>query len=484
MKWELNRASEIPLTKQIYQAIADKILSNLIAAGTLLPSVRNLSKELKVSTDTVIQAYRDLEKDNFITRIQGKGTFVNQREQKPLPKSPNTLPYAWQLSVQDYLPRAHFSNHAQSHEENNLSISRIDPGLFPNRFIEKLITDELLQNSKSISTYGEIQGDKELREVYARYLKKEHKLKTSPQDLLITCGSQQGIELVAKSFVGPGDFIMVEAPTYPAAIDIFRSRGASIIQVPVDQQGLRVDLLDPLVDKYKPRLIYTIPNFQNPTGAVLSFPRRQELLHIAQRTNTLIVEDDPWSEIYFDGCPPLPLKSLDTYGHVIYLKGSKIIGPGCRIGVLAANGTLLSRLIAAKGLSDLGTPLLNQKVVSLLLESKRISTHTEKLRTALEVRRDMVTEMLKKLPDVVTVNVPTGGLNYWITLPACVNTDNLLYEAKKEGVSFMPGSAFYAQAPECHHLRICFSSVDDYSLQDGVHKLFKIINRAVKGRKE
>lgn len=484
MKWEMNRTSEIPLTKQIYQTISDKILSNLIAPDTLLPSVRNLSKELKVSVDTVIQAYRALEKDNYITRIQGKGTFVNKREHKASPKSPNKPPFEWHLSVPDYLPRAHFSNHAQSHERINLSISTIYPGLFPNRFIEKLISDDLLQNSKIISAYGEIQGDEELREAYSRYLKKEHKLKTSPQDLLITCGSQQGIELVAKSFVGPGDFIIVEAPTYPAAIDVFRARGATIIQIPVDEQGLRVDLLDPLVEKYKPRFIYTIPNFQNPTGAVLSFPRRQELLSIAQRTNTLIVEDDPWSEMYFDEPPPLPLKSLDTYGHVIYLKGSKIIGPGCRIGILAANGTILSRLIAAKGLSDLGTPLLNQKVVSLLLESKRITKHTEKLRTALELRRDMTTEKLKKLPDVITLNVPAGGLHYWITLPAYVNTDELLYEAKKEGVSFMPGSAFYAHAPECHHLRISFSSVDDYSLQDGLSKLFNVINRAVEVRKE
>lgn len=221
----------------------------------------------------------------------------------------------------------------------------------------------LSENPKVLSQYGEIQGDKALRQARVEYLQRMD-LTTSPDNILVTSGSQQGIDLIARTFVGPGDVVVMEAPTYPGAIDVFRGRGATILTVPVDSDGMRVDLLQHLCDKYKPKIIYTVPPFHNPTGAVMTTKRRRQVLEIASSTQCIVIEDDPCSEIYFERKPPASMKSMDQDGHVIYLKGlSKILAPGCRIGILAASGSIFKRLIAAKANTDLESPLLTQKAI-------------------------------------------------------------------------------------------------------------------------
>lgn len=175
----------------------------------------------------------------------------------------------------------------------------IDPGLLPNRYLEQEIHKMLSENPRILSQYSEIQGDYKLRVAMSQYLK-QFEVSTTPDNLLITNGSQQGLDLVARTFIGPGDVVVMESPTYPGAIDIFRGRGATILTVPIDKEGMKVDILQNLCDKYKPKIIYTIPTFHNPTGTVMSHKRRRQLLEIAKSIQCIIVEDDPWCEIYFD----------------------------------------------------------------------------------------------------------------------------------------------------------------------------------------
>ncbi|AMA73139.1 GntR family transcriptional regulator [Aneurinibacillus sp. XH2] len=475
MQIKVNRQLPVPLAKQIYQAIVDRIQSELLEEGTRLPSVRALAKQIHVSFMTVVQAYDALEEDGYIIRIQGKGTFVRTKAadttpKKELPKKES--PFDWQLSVPDYLPRAQFSRYHQVSARYEFFSSTIDPGLLPNRYLEKEIQRILAEEPRILSTYSDVQGDLPLRQELTVYLR-DKQIQVTPEEILITNGTQQGIDLVARTFVGPGDIVITEAPTYPAAIDVFRWRGATILPVPVDKDGMRVDMLAALCEKYKPKLIYTMPTFHNPTGTVMSIERRRQLLDIAYETQSIILEDDPWSEIYYENKPPSSLKSMDPLGHVIYLKGlSKILAPGCRIGVLVASGTIFHRLVAAKGNMDLGSPLLTQKAVLPLLYSERMRNHVKKLRIALQLRRDMMIELLAKhMPEGISWLTPRGGVNLWLSLPPHVDTEDFLMYASNYQLTFLPGAACYPIESKHHFLRLSFSFMNEPLLAEGVKEL-------------
>ncbi|MBG9775961.1 PLP-dependent aminotransferase family protein [Brevibacillus laterosporus] len=485
MHIEIQRKAEIPLSKQIYLSIVDHIRSGLLQEDVQLPSVRELSKQLEVSLVTVVKAYTKLEQENFVTSIQGKGTFVKANRKEIVDRQKEVHSYNWQLSVQDYLPRSQFAQFHHAPEKIHLSSSMIDPGLLPNRYLEREIYQMLSENPRILSQYGEIQGDEQLRNAMYEYVK-ECEAPTIPENILVTSGSQQGIDLVARTFVGPGDVVVMEAPTYPGAIDVFRGRGATILTVPVDQDGMRVDILQNLCDKYKPKVIYTIPTFHNPTGAVMTFKRRKQILNLAQSIQSIIIEDDPWSEIYFDKKPPASIKSMDQYGHVVYVKGlSKTLAPGCRIGILAASGSIFKRLLAAKANTDLGSPLLTQKSILPFIKSKKMIDHTKKLRTALKIRRDLVLELLSKhAPFEVSWIIPKGGLNVWISLPSWIDTNHLLLEAKKQQLTFLPGSACYPVELENHHLRLSYSYMSEQLLHEGVTTLCSIFHSVISSKKQ
>lgn len=477
MKIVLNRKSDISLSQQIHDHIADRIRSNLLKENSPLPSIRNLAKKCNVSMMTANKAYETLEKEGLITRIQGKGTFVQKKTNKALSGLEEQSPsFNWQLTISDYLPRAQSIRFNNRHERIQLSQSTVYPGLLPNRHLEQEIKKVLSDDPQILSTYGDIKGDFQFRKELTNYLK-QFKLKLAPSEVLITNGVQQGIDLVARSFIGPGDIVITEGPTYAVAIDVFRGRGATIIPIPVDEEGMKVELLSK-IDK-KPKLIYTIPSFQNPTGTVLSNKRRSKLLTYAQMHGAIIVEDDSLSELYFDSKPPLPLKSMDEEGHVIYLKGfSKTLSPGCRIGVVAASGTIYNRLLSAKTMADLGSPLVTQKAILSFIKSNKMKSHLQKLRITLKIRRDHVVSLLNQYaPDGVHWNTCQGGLNIWLTLPPFYHTDEIFIEANKLGLSFLPSSACYPGEPETNHMRICFSSVEDQLLEEGIILLCQLLSQ-------
>ena len=479
MHIEIRRNAEIPLAKQIYYSIVDRIRSGLLQEGAQLPTVRGLSKQLGVSLVTVVKAYRDLEREGFITSTQGKGTFVQSKRRNGA--DPEPQPFDWQLSVPDYLPRSQFSRLLrQPSERIQLSTSMVDPDLLPHRFLGTVMQRIVAEAPAVLGQYAEVQGDLQLRKALAAYMNGIG-VSAAPEELLITNGSQQGLDLIARTFVGPGDVVVMEAPTYPGAIDVFRGRGATILSVPVDAQGMRADILHHLCDKYKPKLIYTVPTFHNPTGTVMTPTRRKQMLELAQSVQCLIVEDDPWSEIFFDRKPPAPIKSMDRNGHVIYVKGfSKTVAPSCRIGMLAASGTVFNRLLAAKANADLGSPLITQKLLLPFVGSKKMVDHVTSLRTALRRRRDIALEALTSgAPNGMSWIVPEGGLNVWIQLPARLDANRLLFEAKKQGLSFLPGSACYPVEPDNRCLRVSFSYAPEPLLREGLTALCGIVEAEI-----
>ncbi|MCY7903782.1 PLP-dependent aminotransferase family protein [Bacillus inaquosorum] len=483
MQIDIQRNKGESLSKQIYQSIVDRIRSGLLEEGSKLPSVRSLSKQLEVSLVTAVKAYKQLEQDGFATSIQGKGTFVKAKisEKKKVEAIPS---YDWQSSLQDYLPRSQFARYHIAPQKVHLSSSMIDPKLLPNRYFEHEVQQVLSENPELLSIYGNVQGDNQLRSEMSAYLKRSG-VTSTPENILVTSGLQQSIDLVARTFVGPGDVVVMEAPTYPGAIDIFRGRGATILTVPVDKDGMRIDILQNVCEKHKPKVIFTIPTFHNPTGFVMSLKRRKQLLDIAGSIHSIIVEDDPCSEIYFEKKPPVTLKSMDQFGNVIYLRGlSKTIAPSCRIGILTASGSIFNRLLAAKANADLGSPLLTQKAILPLINSKRMIDHSKKLRTALKIRRDLALDLLTSLsPEGVSWTIPEGGLNLWISLPSWIDSHLLLSEAKKQQITFLPGSACYPVGQENNHLRISYSYINEELLKHGITTLCNIFHAAISSQK-
>jgi DNA-binding transcriptional MocR family regulator len=474
MKLVINRQSKVPLAQQIHQAIADRILSGHLERGARLPSVRQLAKMLQVSPVTVVHALDLLEAEGLITRVHGKGTFVYEEHAK----TDQTTERQKTFPVVDYLYRSQYWQYQKSEVPIDFAQSVVHPSLLPTQALADSIRRLIREEPDVLVQYGEIQGDLALRQALARYISGE-RITASAHEILVTNGSQQAIDLVARSFVGPQDVVVTEEPTYTAAIDAFRSRGATVLSVPVDEHGMRIDELIGLLDRCTPKLIYTIPSFHNPTGSVMSVKRRRELIAIASEVNCLVLEDDPWSEIHFDEPPPPHLKSMDETGNVIYIKGlGKILSPGCRIGFLIATGPVLERLVAAKTNADLGNPLLNQRVILPLFENGSIRESLRRLRETLRERRNLTLRVLERhAPDGVTWKIPKGGFNVWVSLPEGANANELLADAEKVGIRFLPGSACDPNQIQWRHLRISFSPTTEADLEQGLTTLCHVMER-------
>lgn len=478
---KIDKNSKVTIIQQLVQCLSDRILSGLIKDGERLPSIRKLSRELEVSPMTIVKAYNELERCGLATTIQGKGTFVNQRNKIDVDK--NQLEedgLQWQMSVVDYLPRSQFRynpNLSYNNDYFNLSIASINYKLLP---IEAILKDSVRyfhQDKNIISKYPPVQGDHAFREAMAKYLRLKE-INTTSENILITNGAQQGISLIASTFVGPGDIVVMEAPTYPGAIDLFKCRGASILTVPVDEEGMRTDILMSLCDRYSPKVIYTMPNFQNPTGYSMSIKRKMELLDIARYNNSIIIEDDPWSDISYTNAKVKSLKSMDTTSHVIYIKGlNKILGPTYRLAAVVSEGTILSRLIAAKANHDLGTSILSQKIVLDFIKTNEITNYVQKLNKNLVKRRDTVIRLLKaNTPLGATWTIPEGGINIWITLPKNFDVEKLLFHSiTTKNISFLPGTICYPNEVEFNKLRICFAYLEEEYLENTIIELCSLM---------
>lgn len=478
MHIDLVRSGSKSLPKQISETLGQRITSGLLQPGTRLPSVRQLASSLKVSQVTVSKAYDELESRGHIVCSQGKGCFVADKEN--MSADPGS---SWQKGYDDYLPRAQlWRNFDYLGAEYPFHLAAIHGELLPLRNIGDTMSTLVTGQPELMASYGNFQGDFELREVMQRHLQARG-ISLSSSELMITSGAQQGIDLVARTFVGPGDTVYLEAPSYTGAIDVFAGRGAEMIFVPTDNDGMRVDALTRLCDRRPPKLIYTVPTFQNPSGVTMSITRRQRLLELARSYRCLIVEDDPFSDLYFRTPPPPSIKSMDEEGHVVYMKSfSKVIAPGCRIACVAAGGDILSRLIAAKSASDLGSPLLTQRAV-LPFIARQYDSYVAQLRKALRARMEKASKLLKQYaPPGVIWNIPEGGLNLWLQLPPLTDIGKLHEQAEQEGISFLPGDVCYAGNSPSRHIRLCYSQMTEDGMERGLRLFLNLLAAHLKSR--
>ena len=357
--------------------------------------------------------------------------------------------------------------------------------LFPTERVQEAC-HTVLENSATLALqYGETEGYRPLREMIARHIVR-YGIKASAENILITTGSQQALDLIGKLLINPGDRVLVEAPTYLGALQAFSMYGPEFLSVPTDEDGLRVNLLEgPL--RSGPKFLYVLPNFQNPGGTTLSEYRRRALVQLAERFRVPIVEDDPYGQLRYEGEHLSPLVVLDRVtlpreedfklGNVIYLSTfSKTLSPGLRLGWVVAPPDVIAKLAQMKQGADLHTSTFTQMLAYEVAREGFLDEHVKKLRVAYRQRRDVMLDALaSEMPPGVTWTRPKGGLFLWVTLPEGMEASELFREALDRKVAFVPGECFFAPdwpgSEAKRHLRLNFSNAKPERIREGVRRL-------------
>ena len=330
--------------------------------------------------------------------------------------------------------------------------------------------------------YGATEGYQPLRAQLAGFMAGKGAQELAPEDLIVTTGSQQALDLLAKTLIDPGDKVIVEAPTFLATIQCFRLYGAELIGAPIDGEGVQVDALERLIAEHRPKLVYLIPTFGNPSGATLSLARRKKVLELAVKYQTLIVEDDPYGDLYFGAAPPASLLALSPQvpgsrallAHCGSL--SKVLSPGLRVGWLAAPPELLAKATMCKQFSDAHTSTFAQATAAHYLKAGRMPATLARVRAVYAERAQAMGEALRaELGDAIDFTPPRGGLFVWARLTGAggqLGDGNLL--AKKaiaRGVAFVPGAPFFCAQPDPATLRLSFATAPLEQIREGVARL-------------
>jgi 2-aminoadipate transaminase len=365
-----------------------------------------------------------------------------------------------------------------------------DPKLFPREEVAEALRHVVLELGDKALQYSPSRGVPEFIEAVKRFLQR-HRVKVAEgDDVIATVGSQEALYLIAKTILDPGDYVVVEAPSYLGALNAFRHYDARFLTVPLDENGMKTDELENVLkrahsERLRVKLIYTVPTCHNPAGSTMPDDRRKHLLELAERYDLIVVEDDPYSFITFEPMRYTPLKTLDKSGRVIYLSTvSKIMAPGLRIGWILAHEELIARFELVRQAIDLHAPTLNQYVVARLLDSGVIERRFDMLRAVYRGKRDAMLEALEEvMPEGSRWTKPIGGLFVWVWLPEDINARKLLDKAIEKGVAFVPGDAFYATGGGHNTMRLNFSypSVDE--IREGVRRIGDAIKELRAGRR-
>ncbi len=360
-----------------------------------------------------------------------------------------------------------------------------DPALFDVEGIREATAAVLANQPGAVLQYGATEGWQPLREGISAFMADKGS-QVTPDGLIVTTGSQQALDLIGKTMISPGDKVIVEAPTFLATIQCFRLYGADIVGAPIDADGVKIDVLEQLIEQHKPKLVYLIPTFGNPSGATLSLQRRLRILEIAARTQTLVVEDDPYGELYFGAPPPPSLLALSEQvpGSREWLAHcgsfSKILSPGLRVGWMIAPPELLARATMCKQFSDAHTSTFAQATAAQYLKAGRMPATLAHVRQVYAERAlAMGNALRRELGEGIEFVQPQGGLFVWARLTGaggqCGDGAEFAKRAIAQGVAFVPGAPFYATDPDPSTLRLSFATADVARIEEGVARLAKAL---------
>jgi 2-aminoadipate transaminase len=353
-----------------------------------------------------------------------------------------------------------------------------DPKLLPLAQITEATQQVLKNNGCDALQYGTTEGYLPLREFLAERLNNRG-IKADAGNILITSGSQQGLDLIGKVFVDPEDVVITEKPTYLGLIQSFTAYQSRFCSLPIDEQGMQIDLLEEALQRYNPCLIYVLPNFQNPAGVTIPLERRQRIAELSVKYQVPVVEDDPYGELRYYGEHLPAIKSLACAENTIMLGTiSKIISPGHRLGWVVAREEVIKRLVLAKQAADLHSNTFSQRVIYEFCRQGHLDGHIEFLCREYCKKRDvMLTALDKYFPPDIKWTKPAGGLFLWVTLPEGMSSTRILKESIQQGVAFVPGSAFFPDGDGDNTLRLSFSSASLDELDLGIERLAGVLKR-------
>lgn len=353
------------------------------------------------------------------------------------------------------------------------------PELFPVEEIAAAHAEVLASDGAFALQYSTTEGYGPLREWIAAHLG-QRGMAVRPSEVLITSGSQQGIDLVARILLDPGDVVLVENPTYLAALQAFAAYEVKLVPVPSDDDGMQVEHLEELIAAHRPKLIYLVSNFQNPKGTSLSLPRRQLLADLANRHGVAVLEDDPYGELIFSG-ERLPAVAALGGSNVLHISTfSKTLAPGLRIGWLSGDEALVRKATIVKQAADLHTATLSQRAASVLLRDFDLEAHMRRLRSVYGARcATMLAALRTYMPAGTTWIEPTGGMFVWMQLPGGLDAEALFAQALAKQVAFVPGSAFFVDDIRTDFVRLNFSNRPPELIKEGMRRLGEVVHAAV-----
>ncbi|MGA8535209.1 MAG: PLP-dependent aminotransferase family protein [Candidatus Tumulicola sp.] len=471
----LDRASIVPLYRQIYEGLREAILTGALPESSRLPPERSLAQKLAVNRSTVVHAYRELVADGLIEQRVGSGSRVVPQLRGGQPERAAGVP--WWVTLPPWrvgeFPNV-LGELAAKQQSGRIS------------FVQGVAPDEpsplselaksfgrVARDPRFILSYGDSEGYEVLRSAIAMRMNARGAGEVAPGNVIVLTGSTQGIAIVAQSLAEAGDEIIVESPSYPGALQVFQIHGLRAIAVPVDDDGIRVDHVEAILRTRRPRFIYTMPSLHNPTNVTMNADRRERLTTVARRAGVPIVEDDPYGPLAPGTDPALVALAPD---HVVYLSTfSKTIAPSLRVGWLTAPRTILERLLLRKQAYDMATSLYVQAAVADYLE-RAYDAHVEQLRDELLVRRRLADDAIARYwPATVKVSRPAGGFYLWVTTPRDVRARALLDASERLGASFLFGQAFFANSGGDHHLRLALTAVGRRDIAEGIRRIGEAI---------
>lgn len=524
----LDRENASPIYMQIAQQLRQSILDGEPAAGGRLLPERRLANLLGVNRTTVVNAYRELAADGLVSGQVGRGTIVTygiQDDEVALtdfavwPRAgggqsrlsddssvhgdtandhqrSRFAPLPW---AQFFTPTTDVMNDPMLRDAMTVSarpdVIRLatgipSPEMYPIDVIRSIFDEALDNSGQTLLQHTPIEGLPQLRDELARWMERSAadagaSISVDPGQVVVVAGSQQGLYLLARTLIEPGDLVAVESPTYLGAAQVFRAAGARLLPIPIDADGMQVDLLQELLPRRRPKLIYTLPTFQNPSGAVMTMGRRLRLLDLAARYQIPIIEDDPYGALRYDGRTLPTLAAIDRAegrANVIYLSTvSKMLFPGFRIGWVSAPKPVIERVTLMKQLVDLDTNALAQWAVWAFFERGLLDDHLERVNRVYPLRRDqMLAAIARHCGGLLQANRPSGGIYLWCRLNEGIRVRDLLPEAAREGVVFAPGESFHVDAASGRgrfDIRLNFTLPTEPEIDEGIRRLGIALHR-------
>ncbi|HWE60681.1 MAG TPA: PLP-dependent aminotransferase family protein [Chloroflexota bacterium] len=450
-EWRPDPSSAVPLFRQLVQHVRGQIVNGSLAPGTQLPAQRALAERLGVNRSTIVAAYQELQADGLIAGRAGGGTVVC------VPQADDEAG-AGTHDWQDLLDRGAFVHDRSLAAEVaqarllpatiSLAQGELAASLRPTAPLQELFRAAPV--SAEWLGYEDAYGYQPLREAIAAHMARRG-VSARRANVLIVAGAQQGLYLICRGLLQPGDTVIVEAPSYLLTLGVLQMAGVRILRAPLDQYGLIPDRLEELLARHRVAMVFTVPAYQNPTGAVLATARRAALLRLCERYRVPLVEDDVYGELGFDGAAPVPLYALDQGSHVIYVSSlSKSVAPGLRTGWLLGPPHLIKRLAEMKYQMHYGSSMVPQWVAQQWLEGGDHDVHLVQVRRALRERRDVLERELRaQLGSCLSWLQPGGGFHLWARVRAPISSTDLFRQALRAGVSIKPGSLYGVPARAC-----------------------------------